>query len=116
MLASVIRSPITDVASAVCSDRVALASVASLAWAVAALCSIVRRTSPHRSGAQLTLPSSDPELFTGWKLPNRLLTPLFTPPLVRLLVGVRCRVTEPVTPMVGNNALRATRTSARASW
>jgi hypothetical protein len=104
MFASVIRNSMTAVASAVCSESVAFASVAALACAVALLDSILRRTAPHKSGAQATLPSSDPAVTVP---PN--------PGVFRPLAAC-CLVTEPVTPAVGYKALRATCTSANASW
>ena len=64
----------TVVASVVCSDNVALARVAALACAVALLSSMPRRTLPHRSGAQLTLPSSEPAVTVA-PLPVVVVTP-----------------------------------------
>ena len=106
------RSSITAVASAVCSESVALASVASLACAVAAFSSIVRRTEPHRSGAQLTLPSSEPELFTDWKLLNPALAPL----LLDCWSTLRCRVHRAGDTDGRKQRAARDRTSASASW
>ena len=62
MFASAMRNSMIVVASNVCSDSVALASVASSDCARAAFSSIRRRTWPQMSGVQLAVPSSVPEV------------------------------------------------------
>ncbi len=99
------------VASATCSDNVALAKTASLDCALASFSSIVRRTLPQRSRSQLAVASTAPWVITLCPEPAPTepvpVVPVTPPPL-------RERVTEPVTPTVGKSAASASFTSASA--
>ena len=102
MLASAIRSSITVVASSVCSDSVALASVASSAWAMAVFSSIRRRTWPQMSSVQLAVPSRLPEVPAAatarWLpvVPARPVVPVLPAPVVCQRCCWNIRTADPV--------------------
>jgi hypothetical protein len=101
MLASASRNSITVVASSVCSDSVALASVASSDWAIALFSSMRRRTWPQISGVQLAVPSNVAVVtLPRWVVPVVVEVPVVVPvPVVPVPVVPVPVVPVPVVPV-----------------